>query len=148
MLESILTRCPGTNCIGNEYEQKLVDYGNNLFQHSNIKRGDIQKTDFCNENFDIAVVTAVLEHVPDLKGAMAEIWRILKPNGLLIVTMPDLFWEKIATMVGHLEDDKNNEILNMKKLKALFISSAFNILDSKKTMPSPLLCLLYFPFAK
>jgi SAM-dependent methyltransferase len=42
-------------------------------------------------SFDAVFCSEVLEHVPDLQGSIFEIKRVLKPNGLLLLTVP-FFW--------------------------------------------------------
>lgn len=55
-------------------------------------RGDFQVADaqdllFANDTFDCVCSMGVLHHVPDTEKAVAEIWRVLKPGGRLIVMM-------------------------------------------------------------
>lgn len=53
--------------------------------------GDIQSMDAINDNsYDSAVCLEVLEHVRDPFRAIAEIRRILKKNGVLILSVPHL----------------------------------------------------------
>lgn len=46
---------------------------------------------FRDEAFDAALCTEVLEHVPDDRGLLSEIARVLKPGGRLVVTVPFMF---------------------------------------------------------
>ncbi|MDO8998609.1 MAG: class I SAM-dependent methyltransferase [Bacteroidota bacterium] len=39
---------------------------------------------FDNESFDLANMSSVLEHIPDVEKAIAEVSRILKPGGLFV----------------------------------------------------------------
>jgi SAM-dependent methyltransferase len=41
-----------------------------------------------NNTFDVVYCTEVLEHVPDMNIAFREIARILKPGGVLVITVP------------------------------------------------------------
>lgn len=51
--------------------------------------GDCQKRiPFDDNYFDRVVVIHVLEHLPDLPAALAEVHRVLKPNGLFSVVLP------------------------------------------------------------
>lgn len=43
---------------------------------------------FEDNTFDVVIATHVLEHLDDLVKVMKEIWRILKPGGVLKVTVP------------------------------------------------------------
>ncbi|MBI4556238.1 MAG: class I SAM-dependent methyltransferase [Candidatus Hydrogenedentes bacterium] len=42
-----------------------------------------------SENYDLAFANYVLEHVPDLPQAAREIHRVLKPGGVLVVSVPN-----------------------------------------------------------
>jgi len=51
-------------------------------------RMDISDIDYENNTFDVIVCNHVLEHVPDDKRAMGEIYRILKSGGWAILQVP------------------------------------------------------------
>ena len=68
---------------------------------------------------------------------MREAKRVLRSGGLLVLTAPDPFWERIATMVGHLKDDQHNEVMNLAKLSNLARKSGFVVLKTQKFMLSP-----------
>lgn len=42
-----------------------------------------------NESFDIIAMWHVLEHVPNLKGRVQELKRLLKPKGVIIIAVPN-----------------------------------------------------------
>ena len=49
---------------------------------------DVQKLTYANDSFDVCTCTEVFEHVPnDLEG-FREIYRVLKPGGLFLFTVP------------------------------------------------------------
>lgn len=50
--------------------------------------GDLLRLPFKNASVDTLICTGVLEHVPDPGGAMAEIYRVLKPGGRVFVETP------------------------------------------------------------
>jgi SAM-dependent methyltransferase len=50
--------------------------------------GDLLALPFHDGAFDGVVLTEVLEHCTDPKLAMAEVYRVLRPGGLLLVTSP------------------------------------------------------------
>ena len=48
---------------------------------------------FADNVFDNVLCTQVLEHVVDLRGALSEIGRVIKPGGTVIVTVPFIYHE-------------------------------------------------------
>ena len=51
-------------------------------------RGDAYALPFEDGAFDAVVAAEVLEHLPEDEAAMAELFRVLRPGGLLAVTVP------------------------------------------------------------
>ena len=50
---------------------------------------DITDIPFDDNTFDLIMCTHVLEHIPDDKKAMSELYRVLKPNeGVALLTVP------------------------------------------------------------
>ncbi len=49
---------------------------------------------FHDNSFDAVVMNEVLEHIPDDKKVFSEVFRVLKPNGKFIISVPHkgLFW--------------------------------------------------------
>jgi len=55
-----------------------------------IKKSSIYKIPYKNNFFDLIVCSEVLEHLEYDKKAIKELYRVLKPNGKLIITVPNL----------------------------------------------------------
>jgi SAM-dependent methyltransferase len=53
-----------------------------------VELADVTAMPFADESFDAAVLGEVLEHVPDDAGALAEAARVLRPGGVLAVSVP------------------------------------------------------------
>ena len=49
---------------------------------------DIQNIDYKSNSFDLILCNHVLEHVLDDKKALKELYRLLKPSGITIITVP------------------------------------------------------------
>jgi SAM-dependent methyltransferase len=53
-----------------------------------IQCQDVQQLTYADASFDICTSTEVFEHVPDDAKAFSEIFRVLRPKGLLVFTVP------------------------------------------------------------
>jgi ubiquinone/menaquinone biosynthesis C-methylase UbiE len=96
-----------------EQEQKLtkrtihivgLDYDfNSLQKHKTIDkrvRGDIGQLPFGNAHFDIVTSNMVFEHLKNPAIQLEEIFRVLKPGGILVFHTPNVFsYDTIAAMV-------------------------------------------------
>lgn len=53
-----------------------------------IPHEDLMKLSYADSSFDIVLTSDTLEHVPDVKQALSEIYRVLKPGGVHVCTVP------------------------------------------------------------
>lgn len=77
-------------------KQKNLDYTTTDLESplADVK-ADICDLPFQDNEFDVILCNHVLEHIPDDTKAMQELYRILKPNGMAILQIPqDLSREK------------------------------------------------------
>jgi len=58
--------------------------------------GSALQLPFADHAFDKVLCSEVLEHIPNYPGALAEINRVLKPQGQLAISVPRYFPEKIC----------------------------------------------------
>ena len=62
-------------------------------------RGDVLRLPFADEVADVVVAGEILEHVPDLAGAVAEACRVLRPGGTLVVdTIARTWWGRFSAI--------------------------------------------------
>ena len=108
-LKKILTRYSYANVFMYESVTKLFKYAQSNFHNANIigseffgydkKSGElidgIRHEDALNlslfdESVDIIVSNDVFEHIPNYKKGLSEAYRVLKQNGLLLISIPFL----------------------------------------------------------
>jgi len=53
--------------------------------------GDARQMPIASGSIDVVLCTQVLEHIREPVAVVAEIWRILKPGGTLLLTVPGIF---------------------------------------------------------
>ena len=63
-------------------------------------RGDATRLPFADNTFDCVVTSEVLEHIQADTSAIAELFRVLKPGGMLGATVPTWWPEKINWMLS------------------------------------------------
>lgn len=57
----------------------------------NAQVGDVQELPFADGEFDVAIAAWMLYHVPDLDRGIAELARVLRPGGRLVVATNSRF---------------------------------------------------------
>ncbi|MDG2300657.1 MAG: class I SAM-dependent methyltransferase [Acidimicrobiales bacterium] len=62
--------------------------------------GDATRLPFQDKTFDRIIASEVLEHIFDDEEALRELFRVLKPQGILAITVPSYFPEKICWMLS------------------------------------------------
>jgi ubiquinone/menaquinone biosynthesis C-methylase UbiE len=67
--------------------QANVDYVNTILPNANVFWGDAEKLPFYKEHFDTYYSFGVLHHTPDIRKAISEAYRVLKPGGKIIIML-------------------------------------------------------------
>lgn len=62
--------------------------------------GNTFRLPFANETFDKVICSEVMEHVHDYRGAVRELARVTRPDGMLAVTIPTATSERLYLRVG------------------------------------------------
>lgn len=61
-----------------------------------VANGDATRLPFPDATFDRIIASEVMEHIPDDRVALDELTRVLKPGGIIAVTIPSWMPEKIC----------------------------------------------------
>lgn len=70
---------------GIDIDEKAILYAKNNFQKEGLlfEIGDAMDMKYESNSFDVVVCSQVYEHVPDANTLMSEIFRVLKPGGIV-----------------------------------------------------------------
>ncbi|MFH1456927.1 MAG: class I SAM-dependent methyltransferase [Patescibacteria group bacterium] len=91
---------------------------------NNVTVMDGKKTQFKNEDFDVIIASDILEHIKNDHSALLEWYRLLKPNGKLILFVPafDFLWS------GHDKINKHYRRYNKSSLIKRLGETQFKVL--------------------
>lgn len=72
--------------------------------HADVHRSAIEHLPFADATFDLVTCLDVIEHTPDDRVTLAELRRVTRPGGLLVVTVPAYpsLWSAHDVVNGHL----------------------------------------------
>ena len=76
---------------GENYKYTAMDFSDGCAVDNPLKLdvfGDVQNIPFENNKFDLVLCLEVLEYASDPQKAVSELFRVLKKNGVLLVSMP------------------------------------------------------------
>lgn len=73
---------------GIDPNEEFISIAKKRYPGINFFKGGLENTPFEPNFFDVIIIADVLEHVKDQLQSLNEIFRILKPNGTLILTIP------------------------------------------------------------
>jgi SAM-dependent methyltransferase len=91
---------------GIDLDAREVERARRLHCYRDVRQGRIEERPFDAETFSTVFSNCVLEHIPNIEGALREIARTLRPNGLLYMTVPSprcttyLFWPAVMKKLG------------------------------------------------
>ncbi len=98
-----------------------------------IFTGRLQEADFAEASFSVIHFSHLIEHVPDPKGFMMEVARILTPDGYVVITTPNIrglqarllkeSWR--SAIADHLT------LFSKTTLKCLLAETGFKVLKTK-----------------
>lgn len=88
MLELVHRKYPGVNVFGADYFSNGLIHCHNRLPDIPLFQTDIVNCKFRDNLFDAVTSLNVLEHIQEDYKALRQIFRILKPGGILVVTVP------------------------------------------------------------
>ncbi|MDP9339199.1 MAG: class I SAM-dependent methyltransferase [Acidobacteriota bacterium] len=85
----------GAHVTGCDFSMAALHAGQSKLHRMNgtvraaLIQGDAQSLPFASESFDIVVSCETIEHLPDVRAAMREMWRVPRPGARLFLTTPN-----------------------------------------------------------
>lgn len=73
---------------GIDPNEELLEIAKKNYPKITFRKASMENTTFTKEYFDVIIANDVLEHTPNEIKSLNEMYRILKPGGILIITTP------------------------------------------------------------
>lgn len=99
---------------GFDFSETIIDIAKTNAPRAEIKSGNLEAAPYKNEQFDLILCTQVIEHLLDDKKGLAELYRLLKPNGYLIIST----------------DNKNNLVSQFLNLPVKLLSLPYRLIKA------------------
>ncbi len=118
---------PNASLFGLEYDPRLLDITKNRAPFAKCIGGNAEQFDLNHEKFDVIVSLQVIEHLYDPDKMLCRVKHHLKPNGIFIVTSPNLdgLGARIMGKKWHGFRDDHVSLKGFADWKELFQKSGF-----------------------
>lgn len=80
---------PEENVHAIDQSKTAVDFAKKLLPHAHIEVGDIYRLDFKPNTMDVCLLMETIEHLEEPMIALAQIYSVIAPDGLLYVSFPN-----------------------------------------------------------
>jgi ubiquinone/menaquinone biosynthesis C-methylase UbiE len=135
---NILKLINSKNIYGLDISPKMIEFCKKTIPHGNFISGDAENLPYEDNFFDKVIISEVLYYLPDLEKAMEEAKRVLKKEGLLLITSLNRKYNFIKTIVNVLKigvhDNVSMSYISLNNLKNI-IQKNFKI---EEISPIPL----------
>jgi SAM-dependent methyltransferase len=131
----------GFEAYGVEVEPAAVEYGRDALRLTNLRCGSLEDQAYADKFFDVISLYDVIEHVPNLNRVVAELRRILAPDGVIEIRTPNVDHWQTPRDLSVWKEVKPSEHLyyfGFSTLKTLFENHGFRVLH-KRLMFKPAL---------
>ncbi len=79
---------PFGTVVGADFSPEALQFCGTRGVGAELARADVRRLPFADASFDVVTAMDIIEHIDDDKAASGEIFRVLKPGGRLLVTVP------------------------------------------------------------
>jgi ubiquinone/menaquinone biosynthesis C-methylase UbiE len=147
-----------SNYLAKKYEVHCVDYSEHCLAklservaNKHLINLEVEKIPYSDGFFDAILAFAVLEHIKNIDHVMREIERVLKPNGYVFASTPNINWFpfRIKFLFGMCPEDFHTadhvHFWNLRWFRKLFTNYGFEIIKQGTSFGLP---NFFYPFVK
>ena len=137
-------RIPNLKFLGLDVSDKMLKIAKKRLEEGkvnfNVKKFTTYNFPLKDEEFDAILCFETLEHIPEPEVFVKELERVLKKNGMLILTTPNVFWEFIhafAALTGIHHSEGPHRFLPRKEIINFLRKNNFEIIKEETTVLIP-----------
>jgi 2-polyprenyl-3-methyl-5-hydroxy-6-metoxy-1,4-benzoquinol methylase len=96
--------------------------------------GTLAATGFASGSFDVVVSSEAVEHTPDPRRSVLELYRLVKPGGDLVMSMPNRLWQgpvRAASALGLRPYDGHENFLWPSQLRAGLVGAGAQVVEHR-----------------
>jgi SAM-dependent methyltransferase len=106
------------------------------------------RLDYSEDEFDVVLANGVLEHVPDDASSVREIYRVLKPNGVLLITCTPNKWSYTEAIARWAGIGGHERLYTVRSLGRLLSQPGFRVIHAKRFFMVPTMLTGFPTWAK
>jgi ubiquinone/menaquinone biosynthesis C-methylase UbiE len=134
----------GCHVVGTDSDRKSIAIAREFARKNKFALATAEKLPFKSNIFDKVVSVCALEHFSEGEKALKEIYRVLKPNGSVVLTVDSLTYPISDRLrAAHKIRWHVNHYYSLPELKEKLIELGFEVLDSKYFINSPIAVFLF-----
>lgn len=102
----------------------------------NVKNGTLGSSKFQSNYFDIVTIQDVIEHLPNPKAELKEVYKVLKSDGYVFIVTPDIggFWHKLlGSLWYHYKPSEHIMYFSQKTLAQILKNTGFKNIETRRT---------------
>ncbi len=119
------------NIYGVDISHEMIKECKRVIHSGNFSVGDAEKLEFKDNFFDKVIISEVLYYLPNLNKAIEEAYRVLKKDGLLLITSLNKKYNFVKNLVNFFKIGVNDNVsmsyISLKTLKQILIERGFKI---------------------
>lgn len=131
---------PNIEIANMEVSGKFIEIARHKFPQENFLKTNLEKLPFQNDFFDAVLSLETLEHTPKPIVLLKEFYRVLKPKGALVMSLPPKTAEpaqKFSALFLGNHGEGPHQFLPSKAVKKMLKESGFELIVHKGTLLIP-----------
>lgn len=116
---------------GIDLSGRLLEMAKKTIPQARLVKGDAEGMPFPDNSFDFAVMIGVFPYLLDVDKALSEVKRVLRPDGKLIVTVPNRKWILFGSYIKNRKNIQpvDDRFFDFEEMKKLLEECGFRVVD-------------------